>query len=173
MTFKVKKMIYMRRILIVPALFFVLASYSQTYYIVRHAEKAAQEANMTSDVPLNEQGKRRAEVLSEVLKDKDISHIYTTNTIRTKSTAQPTADKMGLAIESYGPRPDSVFIGLLKSKTKNTLIVGHSNTIDDIVNMLTGNRDVPGDLPDSEYNKLFIVEKKGSKYVLTEKTIMP
>jgi len=45
----------------------------------------------------------------------------------------------------------------LKALKKNTLIVGHSNTVDDIVNGLTGSRAVPGDLQDSEYNNLFVI----------------
>jgi len=150
----------------IVAIFIVLifSSCTHTYYVVRHAEKATQEANMSSDVPLTEQGKQRAEQLKEILKNKKIGLVYSTNTIRTKSTAQPTADYFHLPIETYGPRPDSAFIALLKSKKKNTLVVGHSNTVDDIVNMLTGKKEVAGDLPDTEYNNLFIVKKKGRKF---------
>ena len=101
---------------------------------------------MSSDVPLTEKGKQRAEALKEILKDKKIAYVFSTNTIRTKSTAQPTADYFHLTTEIYGPRPDSAFISLLKSKKKNTLIVGHSNTVDDIVNMLCGEKKVAGDL---------------------------
>jgi hypothetical protein len=54
----------MNRVLIVSALtIVVLSSCTHTYYIVRHAEKASQEANMSSDVPLTDQGKQRAEAL--------------------------------------------------------------------------------------------------------------
>ena len=155
----------MRRFIVIPAfILFIFSSCSHTYYVVRHAEKATQEANMSSDVPLTDRGKQRAEALKEVLKHKKIGQVYSTNTIRTKSTAQPTADYFHLPIEMYGPRPDSAFIVLLKSKKKNILIVGHSNTVDDIVNMLTGHKDVPGDLPDTEYDNLFIVKKKGGRY---------
>jgi phosphohistidine phosphatase SixA len=149
----------------------VFSSCSHSYYIVRHAEKATQEANMSSDVPLTEKGKQRAEALKEILKNKKIASVFSTNTIRTKSTAQPTADYFHLATEIYGPRPDSAFIALLKLKKKNTLIVGHSNTVDDIVNMLCGETMVPGDLPDSEYNKLFTVKKKGKKFFFRESFI--
>ena len=141
----------------------VFSSCSHSYYIVRHAEKAAQETNMSSDVPLTEEGRQRAEALKEILKTKKIAFVFSTNTIRTKSTAQPTANYFHLTTEIYGPKPDSAFIALLKSKKKNTLIVGHSNTLDDIVNMLCGEKKVPGDLPDTEYNNLFIVKYRGKK----------
>jgi len=125
--------------------------------VVRHAEKADQEPNMTSDVPLSVAGQQRAVALKEVLKNKKISYVFSTNTIRTTTTAKPTADRFGLTIQTYGPRPDSAFIAKLKALKKNTLIVGHSNTVDEIVNGLTGTRAVPGDLQDSEYNNLFVV----------------
>src|SRR6476469_6654694 len=128
----------MTRILFVIGFILVFSSCSHSYYIVRHAEKAAQEVNMTSDVPLTEKGKQRAEALKDVLKGKKIGYVFSTNTVRTKSTAQPTADEFHLQIEIYGPRPDSAFIQLFRSKRKNTLVVGHSNTVDDIVNMLCG-----------------------------------
>jgi phosphohistidine phosphatase SixA len=69
-----------------------------------------------------------------------------------------------LPIEIYGPTPDSAFVSLLRSKRKNVLIVGHSNTVDDIVNMLCGEIKIPGDLKDNEYGNLFIVKKKGRKF---------
>jgi phosphohistidine phosphatase SixA len=128
---------------------------------------------MSSDVPLTAAGTQRAGALREILRHKKIGYVFSTNTIRTRSTAQPTADFFHLPIETYGPRPDSAFIALLWSKKKNTLVVGHSNTVDDLVNMLCGKKEVPGDLPDTEYNKLFIVKKKGKKLTFTESTIYP
>jgi len=144
------------------SVFFI--SCSQNYYVVRHAEKAVQEANMSSDVQLSEAGKQRAEKLKEVLSNKKIGLIYSTNTIRTMSTAQPTADYFKLTIATYNPKPDSAFISLLKSKKQNTLVVGHSNTVDDIVNMLCGEKKVAGDLPETEYNNLYIIKRKGKKF---------
>ena len=162
----------MARFIVVSAfIFLIFSSCSHTYYVVRHAEKAAQEANMSSDVPLTEEGKKRAEELKEILKNKKIGLVYSTNTIRTKSTAQPTADYFHLPIEIYGPRPDSAFIASIKSKKKNMLIVGHSNTVDDIVNMLCGKKEVPDDLPDTEYNKLFVIKIKGKKISFKESHI--
>ena len=50
------------------------------------------------------------------------------------------------------------------------LIVGHSNTVDDVVNKLCGEIKVPADLPDSEYDNLYLVIKKGKK--MKEKIIL-
>jgi broad specificity phosphatase PhoE len=159
----------MNRILVALLLCSIgFSAYSQTFYIVRHAEKSTQEAGMSSDVTLSEAGEARAEALKQFLADKNIGFIYSTKTIRTQSTAKPTATQFGVTVETYGPRPDSAFIQLLNSKDKNTLVVGHSNTIDDVVNMLCGKSLVEGDLPETEYDNLFIIEKQGNIYSFTK-----
>jgi phosphohistidine phosphatase SixA len=161
----------MRFVLLFASLVFFLFSCSTTYYIVRHAEKDSPAMNaavmMSTDPPLSSDGQQRALALMELLKNKKIGYIFSTNTIRTKATAQPTADYFGLPIEMYNPRPDSVFINKLRLLSKNTLIVGHSNTVDDIVNLLCGELKIPADLEDHEYDNLFIVKKKGKRFVFT------
>lgn len=151
--------------LLLPVLMILLISCGNTYYIVRHAEKMPASASMmSSDVPLTEQGKERAEALAEVLKNKKIRYVFSTNFIRTKSTAQPTAEYFNLHPEIYEPTPDSNFISKLKSLKKNVLIVGHSNTVDNIVNMLCGKIEIPKDLPENEFDNLFVVKRKGKRY---------
>jgi len=141
-------------------LVFSLSAYSQTYtyYIVRHAEKA----QTGSDPPLSRQGQRRAQALKELLKNKKIGFIFSTNTIRTLSTAKPLSEAIHVPVQIYA-QANSAFIRKVKGLHKNTLIVGHSNTIDDIANALSNALSVSGDIPDSEYNNLFIVKYIGKK----------
>ncbi|WP_276486136.1 histidine phosphatase family protein [Paraflavitalea pollutisoli] len=138
-----------------------LTSCSHTYYVVRHAEKAVPSAGITlstpNDPPLSVKGELRANDLKEELKDKKIAYLYATNTVRTRSTAEPLRIYEGLNVQTYGPKPDSAFIGQLKRLKRNALIVGHSNTVDDIVNGLSGRVEVPGDLPDTEFDNLFVI----------------
>ena len=146
--------------------FALLTSCSRTFYIVRHAEKAAAGNNttmMSNDPTLTEAGKERAEALKKLLKTKKIGTVFSTNTLRTKSTAEPTRAYFDLVTETYPSLPDSAFIIRLKSLKKNSLIVGHSNTVDDIVNKLCGSTKIPGDLTETEYDNLFVVKKKGRK----------
>jgi len=153
-------------------LFFLLlflVSCSHSYYIVRHAEKQSAGPNMNSDVALTVPGEQRAEDLMNELKHKKIGYVYSTQTVRTILTATPTADYFGVEIKIYGPRPDSSFISQLKLLKKNTLVVGHSNTVDDIVNMLCSSMQVPSDLKDNEYDNLFVVRKKGNRYKFSRK----
>ena len=148
-------------------LFFFLSSCSRYFYVVRHAEKAVANNNdnmMSSDPPLTEKGKQRAEALKTELSDKKIGYIFSTNTRRTKSTAEPTRAYFNLTVETYPPFPDSTFFIRLQSLRKNTLIVGHSNTVDDIVNNLCGAVKLQGDLADNEYDNLFIIKKSGRNY---------
>lgn len=138
-------------------------SCSSTYYIVRHAEKEAPANVMTSDVPLSAAGKERAEALREALVGKNIRQIYSTNYVRTRGTAQPLSAATGVAIETYNPGDSSFMVRLKGVRKGNTLVVGHSNTVDDLVNGLTG-RKLLQDLPDTQYGDLFVVRKRGKNY---------
>lgn len=134
-----------------------------TYYIVRHGEKEAAGAGMSSDVRLSAAGEERAQALKEALKNKKLQYAYSTNTIRTKSTVRPLAETVGIGVETYDPR-DTTFIPYVKGRGKgNAIIVGHSNTVDDIVNSFLGRKEL-SDLPDSQYGDLFIITRKGKKY---------
>jgi len=126
---------------------------------------------MTSDVPLSDAGQQRAEALREKLKNKGINTIYTTRYLRTKSTAKPLADAVGITMQEYDPRDTTFSTRLLSAGTEdrgNTLIVGHSNTVDDIVNKLSGKTLIPGDLPETQYGDLFILKKKGKKIIFRQ-----
>ena len=144
----------------------LLTACSSKYFIVRHAEKAQVSAGTsmqtTNDPPLTEVGQVRAQALKDRLSSEKIGTVFSTNTIRTISTAQPAATHFNQDIKIYA-KADSAFIRLLKAQKGNVLIVGHSNTVDEIVNGLTGRQQLT-DLPDSEYDNIFVVKKRGKKY---------
>jgi len=150
---------------------------SVKYYVVRHAEKETASAGTTmstpNDPPLSAAGRVRAIELREALKGKGIRYIFSTNTIRTISTAQPLNELRGAtSIELYNTKDSLDFlIQKLKGIQKgNSLIVGHSNTVDDIVNKLCGEIKIPKDLPDSEYDNLYIVTKRGKRMKFENRT---
>ena len=157
---------------LLPLFIVVVASCStQRYYIVRHAEKAVLSRDsagmMTSNPPLSEAGKVRSFVLRNELAQKHIRHIYSTSTLRTTSTAEPLSQEERIPIEIYS-NVDSL-IHLLHSLKGNVLIIGHSNTVDDIVNKLSGRKDIPADLKDSEYDNLFMLKGEKGKLQFTRK----
>ena len=144
------------------SLILFINSIAPDIYIVRHAESSKWKwCNDGKRPPLTEPGKEREEALKKVLKTKKIGYIFSINTVRTRSTADPLRAYFNLVAQSY-PVPDSAFINRLVSLKKNTLIVGH-NTVDDIVNKLCGQIIIPADLKDTEHDNLFVVKKKKRK----------
>jgi broad specificity phosphatase PhoE len=143
--------------------FYACSVQTVDYYIVRHAEKAIVDSTVkSSDVPLSANGMKRAEELKTQLKDKGIKFIYSTNTVRTKATVQPLSKAIGVPIQLYDGG-DTNFVKRLKNLDGNVLIVGHSNTVDDVVNGLMG-KPLLKNLPESQFGDLFIVHKKGDNF---------
>lgn len=154
-----------RIVFIAVNILFSSCATTTSYYIVRHAEKDAGTTMTTSivkasDVPLSEQGMKRAGALRDQLQGKKIKHIYSTNTIRTKSTAEPLSKSTGIPVQIYNT-VDSSFLQLLKNSKENILVIGHSNTVDDLVNALM-NKKLLSDLPDDQYGDIFVVHKKSN-----------
>lgn len=130
---------------------------SHTLYLVRHAEKEATPAN---DPPLTVEGKVRAEVLKDSLQDKNIKNIYSTSTLRTRSTAKPLAEKLGIAIYSYNTDTLwEVAKHLRKVSGGNALVVGHSNTLLPLLDQLPVTHQKKT-IPESDYDNLFVVTVK-------------
>src|SRR5438045_7579771 len=75
-------------VLLLSGLFVTATAAQSTIFFVRHAEKAGGGGD---NPDLSEAGRARAESLATVLKDADISAIYTTELKRTQQTAAPLA----------------------------------------------------------------------------------
>ncbi len=135
----------------------LLASCSPTnIYLVRHAEKASQPA---SDPPLTPAGQQRAQALLDSLSGKDIRYIYSTNTTRTRSTAEPLARAVGASIRPYGVDTLWEVARHLTKLRGNALVVGHSNTLLPLLDQLPVTH-VKKEIPDSDYDNLFVVTVK-------------
>ena len=122
----------------------------QSIYLVRHAEKVKDGGK---DPVLTEKGVLRANKLAERLSSSKIKHVFSTDYNRTRSTALPLANKLGLKVEIYNPRELQVFAEQVKHLKGDVLIVGHSNTTPVLVGLLGG--DAHGDIDESEYDRLY------------------
>ena len=149
---------------------------TQTYIVVRHAEKMTPPVGASkaeaSDPPLTEEGKARAARLATLLSHKPIAYIFSTPYRRTSSTVKPISDQLNIPITTYNASADSMdaFITHVKSlKAKAILIAGHSNTIDDLANKLAEKKVVAGDLPETEYDNIFMIQRKGRKLKFVRK----
>lgn len=130
-----------------------------TIYLVRHAEKAA---DGTADPKLSEAGKERTISLVYTLQEDTLDAVFSTNTLRTKSTGYPIADYNNLEVRIYDPRNQHLFLKkvIKQFKGKTILIVGHSNTIPKLLNLLLG-KEKYQQFKEYQYNDLFMAETIG------------
>lgn len=138
-------------ILLLLAISFSAAAAQSSIFIVRHAEKAASNGN---DPDLSEAGRARGEALARMLRDANITAIYTTEFKRTQQTATPLARALGIET-IIRPAQATDFAIKLQSTQGNALVVGHSNTIPDLIKAL--GITTPIEIADSDYDDLFIV----------------
>ena len=125
--------------------------------LVRHAEKAAAPA---ADPPLTEAGVARARALATALADANVRAVITTELIRTRETARPLADALGLPLETVhtgvlGVHAKAVADAVRAHAGQTVLVVGHSNTIPSIIAALGGPKF--GDICDTQYSNLFVL----------------
>ena len=131
----------------------LMACSTTTVYIVRHAERVS-EADTTD---LSPAGKQRALVLADVLAKKGIDSIFTTPTRRTRQTAEPLSQRIGVPLVEYPARPGAAIINRIKSiRSKTLLVVGHSNTILDIARGL-GTQPTKNTIEAGDFDNLFRV----------------
>ncbi|MBB5205483.1 phosphohistidine phosphatase SixA [Inhella inkyongensis] len=115
--------------------------------LVRHAEKAS-----GADPGLTAAGKRRAEALAEALAHAGIRYILSSDAQRTRATAAPLAERLGLQVEAVGFGPGGLaahrqqLLARVQALEGGVLVVGHSNTVTELAAALG----VPKPLPPCE-----------------------
>jgi broad specificity phosphatase PhoE len=120
-------------------------------YLVRHAEKL----DDSRDPPLSGAGQARATELARLLQDAGVTHVWSTDFQRTRTTGQPTAESRGLTVQVYDANDLKGFAAKLAATPGRHLVVGHSNTTPALVRALGGN---PGNLMgDAEYDRFYAV----------------
>jgi broad specificity phosphatase PhoE len=123
-----------------------------TVIFTRHAEKGA---TPPKDPTLTEAGKQRAQALASMLADSGVEAIYTTELQRTQQTAAPLAARVNIT-PTILPAKDTAALGnaIRARKSGVVVVVGHSNTIPDIISALGGPK---VDIDDSQYDNLFVL----------------
>jgi len=141
------------------ALFAYRSATTTTVVLVRHAEK---ELVTIDDPPLAPTGERRAERLAQMFGTAGgpghIEGVYVTNTRRSQQTAAPLAARLGIrpSVLPAATSADSVASQVLhEHRGGRALIVGHSNTVPEIVKALSGQVVPP--IPDEEYDDVYVV----------------
>lgn len=135
------------------------AESTTTIILARHAEKAVEPKD---DPGLTPAGEARAIALADAVRGAGISAIYSTAWKRTQATARPVAELLKLPVTTFDAAPGEreygkVYVAELLAKHRGqvVLVVGHSNTVPNILRGL-GIVDAPA-IADAEYDNLFIV----------------
>ncbi len=136
-----------------------------TVYLVRHAERADEPRQ---DPPLTEKGTARSHELARVLGKANVTAIITSQFLRTKNTAEPLSKQanvpvtsISLSLNPSNPRQISeqsnteVTNKILERAGQSVLVVGHSNSIPDVIKMLGG--DVTPVIDEKKFDDLFVV----------------
>ena len=136
-----------------------------TVFLVRHAER---EDEPRQDPPLTTAGVARSQALARLLSSAGVKAIFTSQFTRTKQTAVPLAAKLGLTSTPFtlklnpsNPRQIAeestaeVTNKILERAGQSVLVVGHSNSIPDVIKMLGG--DIVPTIDERKFDDLFIV----------------
>jgi phosphohistidine phosphatase SixA len=127
---------------LVVALSAASAHAEKAVLLVRHAEKV----DASKDAALSDAGKARALRLRDLLKNAGVTHVFTSEFVRTKDTAAPAAGKL---VPVVVPAKDEAAV---------VLVVGHSNTVPNLVKALSGATVTIGD---DDFGRVFVVTKSG------------
>lgn len=132
-----------------------------TVILLRHAEKEA----TGSDPVLNAAGQTRAQELSRILGNVAVNNIYTTPFKRTRQTITPLAASKGLTAIEYDANISAAQLAAkikAENKGKTAVVVGHSNTIPELLKALSNNGFVV-QIAESQYDNIFIATLHADK----------
>ncbi len=130
-----------------------------TVIVVRHAEK---QLGTIEDPPLTTEGEARAERLAAMLATRrdglPITRVFASEARRSQQTAAPLARRLGIAPVTMPARDVRKLVETLKEGPSGTaaVVVGHSNTIPQIVAGLTQGR-IAVTVDEDDYGALFVV----------------
>lgn len=124
-------------------------------YVMRHLDTPAGER----DPDLLPQGRTAAEALPGWFGEIRPVAIYVSDYRRTRQSAGPLAARLGLPFTLYHPADTPGLVARVRAEPGPVLIVGHSNTVPDIVAALGGERPAP--LAHDDFGDIWTVRAGG------------
>jgi len=132
-----------------------------TLIFVRHAEKAESPADNPG---LSAAGQQRAVELARQLVDADVvsgvgvDAVYSTSYRRTVETAKPVADALDIPVMTYDAADtEEIITTIVKEyKGKIVLVVGHSNTVPEMIANMGASKEVPP-IAENEFDNIYLV----------------
>ena len=128
------------------------ANAAPVIFIVRHAEKASSGGK---DPDLSPEGQKRADALAHILKDSEVTSVFVTEFKRTQQTAAPIAVAVHVTPTVVPANDTGALADKLRALNGNALVVGHGNTIPDLLKAL--GIATPVSIPDDDYTEVFVV----------------
>ncbi|HEX8257383.1 MAG TPA: phosphoglycerate mutase family protein [Allosphingosinicella sp.] len=129
---------------------------ASTFYVMRHLHTPAG----ATDPDLTEEGRLYAERLAGHFAAEPPVTIFVSNTKRAQQTAAPLAARLGITPIVYDPADTGGLIGEVLKEPAPVLIVGHSNTVPDIVQRLGGQR--PGPLVHEDFGDVWRIRGRST-----------
>jgi broad specificity phosphatase PhoE len=123
---------------------------ADTVYVMRHLQKGE-----GADPPLSAEGAANAKALADKLAASGISAIFATSTRRAVETAEPLAKRLGITIAAYDPANPGALVAAVAKVPGAVLVVGHSNTVPDLVERFGGKQAVT--MSEQDYGTVYAV----------------
>ncbi|HEX5794121.1 MAG TPA: phosphoglycerate mutase family protein [Rheinheimera sp.] len=142
-----------------------LSSTGATIYLVRHAEKR----QVGVDPALTACGLARANALAADLAEVKLAAVFATPYQRTQQTAAAVAHSQQLKVSLYDPRDTEALLQQLNQQNQPVLIVGHSNTVPQLVTQLSGIAMAP--LTEQDFDMLYQVDTASGSNTLKRVTL--
>ena len=131
-----------------------------TIVLLRHAEK---QLGAIDDAPLTPQGEQRATRLAQMFGDAEkfgrVQRIYVSDTRRSQQTAAALAQRLNLkpvVVDSKSSSAELARRVLRENRGGLAIVVGHSNTVPQLVSALSCEHSVPS-IDDQEFDTLYVV----------------
>jgi broad specificity phosphatase PhoE len=139
--------------MLLPADALLAADAPTIVLVVRHAEKASD----TTDPPLSDAGRARADALAHVAGSAGVSAVFHTQFKRTQQTVAPLAARLNLTPITHPANDTPGLVSAIQSKWRGRTVVvaGHSNSVPEIVKGLAGV--AMDDIPDAQFDNLYVV----------------
>ena len=136
---------------------------SKTIILARHVERDASATADPNDPGLSDAGRERAQRLARRIKGYRPGEIYATSYRRTRETADPMAKRRKKEVKTYDPRNQKTLVDeIMKSPTKRFFIVGHSNTVPGLANLLI-KKELFKNLEETEYGTIWVIKLREGK----------
>jgi broad specificity phosphatase PhoE len=146
----------MKKIIVLLLFFWIQVTFGQNtitqYYFIRHAEKVDSSKNPD----LSEKGLEKAQQWKTLFSKINFDAVYSTDFNRTLQTIQPIVAGNNQLLKIYNPKMIDIEAFKKETHGRTILVVGHSNTIPNMVNQIIKENKYTN-IEENQFGNLYIV----------------